>query len=124
MGIFIDGLNLKYVCLSLTDGKVILQDYKTVSLITRLEVKPTSGWDRAAAIDVTKENVAGGEQNLEEAANEQTSNATVLHDLIASFPSEKCTISFALAEPSVTYQEFTTDFGLHGTELKKRLSRS
>ncbi|MBF8248445.1 MAG: hypothetical protein HW374_1245 [Bacteroidetes bacterium] len=39
VGFFVDGLQLKYVQLSLTSGKVILRDFKTVSLETKLEKK-------------------------------------------------------------------------------------
>jgi len=123
VALFVDGLELKFVQLSLKGGTVQLRDFKTVALVQKFEEKaaasaaPEGGEgfgdlaaDTFAAPAPTE---AGGE--------EANTNASILLGLLGDLPSAKYDLSFALSEPAVTYHEFDTDFNLKGDKLKKQL---
>ena len=125
VGLFVDGLELKFVQLSLKGNKITLRDYKTVALVQKFEEKQPSGAEEVGGL----EEVAGGDAfgeaapAAEMAGEEGQSKASVLLSLLSDLPSLKYTISFALSEPAVTYQEFESNFGLKGGKLKKHVSQ-
>ncbi|MBF8249166.1 MAG: hypothetical protein HW374_1966 [Bacteroidetes bacterium] len=126
VGFFVDGLQLKYVQLSLTSGKVVLREFKTVSLETKLEKKALplkadgspSGSGDEGAFGVADAVAAA----TEEAPTEMSINATILQSLLDGLPPKDYTVSIALCEPAVRYHEFDSDFGLSGLKLKKRVA--
>jgi len=122
VALFVDGLELKYVQLSLRGGAVQLRDFKSLSLVEKFEEKVAS----AAAAE---EGGGFGDLGTEtfaapaaaEGGEEGTTNSSVLLSILGDIPSAKYDLSFALSEPAVTYHEFETDFGLKGAKLKKQL---
>ncbi len=126
VALFVDGLELKYVQLALRGSTVRLMDYKTVALISKFEEKKPvasaaeeemgfgeiAGPDAFASVTPTAE--AEGEEEGE-------SNASVMMGVIGDLPPTRYTLSYAVSEPTITYQEFETDFGLKGSKLVKHL---
>ncbi len=124
VGLFVDGLELKFVQLSLKGGKVSLRDFKTVALANKFEEKQAAAAaDDGAIADIAAPDAfaAGGESLEAPAGGETTNNASVLLGLVSDLPSTKYTVSFALSEPAVTFQEFESDFGFSGNKLKKQI---
>jgi hypothetical protein len=126
VALFVDGLDVKYVQLSAKGNKVTLRDFKTVALVTKFEEK------QAAAAGGAPEEGTFGEVPASDAMGAPAltmgeeeggaqSNGTVLLSLLSDLPSAKYSLSYALNEPAVTYQEFESDFGLRGSKLKKKL---
>lgn len=124
VALLVDGLELKFVQLSLKGNKVTLRDYKTVALVEKFEEKAVAGAEQEAGIaDVTAGDAFGeAAPVVEQPGEEGQNNGSVLLSLLNDLPSSKYKLSYALSEPSVTYQEFESSFGLKGTKLKKRLS--
>ena len=126
VGFFVDGLQLKYVQLSLMSGKVILRDFKTVSLETKLEKKPLPLKADGAPSGAGDESAFGVADAIaaatEEAPTEMSTNATILLSLLEGLPPKDYTVSIALCEPAVRYHEFDSDFGLNGLKLKKKVA--
>ncbi len=61
---------------------------------------------------------------LETPSEEGNTNASVFLGLLNEVGSpRKYTLSYAISEPAVTYQEFEGDFGLKGDKLKKKISQ-
>lgn len=122
VGLFADGLELKYVKLSLKGKAVILEDFKTVALVKKIEEKAAIT-EEAIIGDLTT--VDYGAQSLDTigvGAGEEASNSSVLLGLLNELGSpRKYTLSYVLAEPALTYHEFDTDFGLKGDKLKKKI---
>jgi hypothetical protein len=124
VGLFVDGLELKFVQLSLKGNRVTLRDYKTVALVQKFEEKAAVAAEEAGEF----EDIASGDAFGEPAAAgsemgaEQQNNASVLLSLLTDLPTAKYTLSYALSEPAVTYQEFESNFGLKGTKLKKHVA--
>ncbi len=124
VGLFVDGLELKFVQLSLKGNRVTLRDYKTVALVQKFEEKAAvaaeegSGFEDLAGGDAFGEpSAAGSEMGVE-----QQNNASVFLSLLTDLPTAKYTLSYALSEPAVTYQEFESNFGLKGTKLKRHVA--
>lgn len=124
VALLVDGLELKFVHLSLKGNKVTLRDYKTVALVEKFEEKTAAGAEQEAGLVDVAAGDAFGEAApvVEQPGEEGQNNGSVLLSLLTDLPSSKYKLSFALSEPSVTYQEFESDFGLKGTKLKKRLA--
>lgn len=125
VALFVDGLELKFVQLSMKKGRVTLRDYKTVALARKFEEKQGGVAEGETAV----EDLAGSEafaqptMPAEMAEQEGQTNAAVILSVLTDLPSSKYTLSYALSEPAVTYQEFESDFGLRGTKLKKHIAQ-
>ena len=125
VGVFVDGLSMKYVQLSMKGEEVSLRDFKTVALVEKFEEKEIEAeaeQEDAGFGDLNAEEAFGGGESLTpEGEEEAGSNSTVLLGLLNDLRGGKFTLNYALSEPAVTYQEFETDFGLKGSKLKARL---
>ena len=124
VALFVDGLELKFVQLSMKGGKVTLRDYKTVALIQNFEEKPGGGVEESAVTaDMSAE--AFGESSVPAEMTEQEgqNNASVLLSILTDLPSTKYTLSYGPSEPAVTYQEFESDSGLKGAKLRKHIAQ-
>ncbi|MFH0990704.1 MAG: hypothetical protein V1799_11885 [bacterium] len=124
VALFVDGLELQFVQLSLKANKVTLRDYKTVALAQKFEEKHHGeegggGSDDFGSTESYTEPAISSETPGEEAH----SNASVLLSLLTDLPSSKYELSFALSEPAITYQEFDSDASLKGTKLKKHIAQ-
>lgn len=125
VALFVDGLELKYVQLSAKGNKVTLRDFKTVPLAQKFEEKAAAPLgEEAGAMDMA----AGGDAFAspppmapEGTTGTEATNASVLLSVLGDLPPAKITVSYALSEPAVTYQEFDSDFGLKGSKLTKKL---
>ncbi|HTY36750.1 MAG TPA: hypothetical protein VMH23_06550 [Bacteroidota bacterium] len=124
VALFVDGLELKFVQLSMKKGRVTLRDYKTVALIQKFEEKPGASAEAGQeAGEMGAE--AFGEPSMPAEMTEQEgqNNAAVLLSILTDLPSTKYTLSYALSEPAVTYQEFESDSGLKGTKLRRHVAQ-
>ncbi|MCX6133916.1 MAG: hypothetical protein NTU47_08895 [Ignavibacteriales bacterium] len=124
VALFVDGLELKFVQLSMKKGKVTLRDYKTVALVQKFEEKPGSSTEAGAeTAEMGAESFGEQAMPTEMSEREGQNNAAVLLSILTDLPSTKYTLSYALSEPAVTYQEFESDSGLKGTKLKKHVAQ-
>ncbi len=124
VALFVDGLELKFVQLSMKKGRATLRDYKTVVLVQKFEEKP--GASPEGGIETAEMGTESfGEPAVTSEMTEQEgqNNASVLLSILTDLPSSKYTLSYALSEPAVTYQEFESDSGLKGTKLKKHVAQ-
>ena len=126
VAIFVDGLELKFVRLSAKGNKVTLRDFKTVALAHKFEEKQVAPADSDASGfgDLSSGDLFAAPGSMETQSEEGSTNASVLLGLLNDVGSpKKYTLSYAISEPAVTYQEFESDFGLKGEKLKKKLSQ-
>ena len=125
LAVFVDGLDVKFVHLSLRNKQFHLEDFKTVNLVKKLEERQVASdaatglegvdlLDAAATAPIIQEGVA------EEAEGAETNNSVIL-GLLTDFPSYKYQFSYSISEPSVYYQTFEDSFGLSGRKLRKKL---
>ncbi|MCX6122087.1 MAG: hypothetical protein NTX44_10795 [Ignavibacteriales bacterium] len=127
VAIFVDGLELKFVRLSAKGNTVTLRDFKTVALVHKFEEKQAATAENEASAfgDISSGGDAFASAGaLESPSDEGSTNASVLLGLLNEIGSpKKYTLSYAISEPAVTYQEFEGNFGLKGEKLKKKLSQ-
>ncbi len=124
VALFVDGLELKFVQLSMKKGRAVLRDYKTVALIQKFEEKPGAAAETGAAVeDLSAESFAEPSMPTEMTEQEGQNNAAVLLSILTDLPSSKYTLSYALSEPAVTYQEFESDSGLKGMKLRRHVAQ-
>ena len=121
--LFVDGVELKYVRLSAKGNNITLRDFKTVALVQKFE-------DKQGLAVAHEEEMASNFSSTDafaagtpiEPQGEGNTNAAVLFGLLNEIGNpRKYTLSYAVVEPAVAYQEFESDFGLSGTKLKKRI---
>jgi Tfp pilus assembly protein PilN len=123
VALFVDGLELKYVRLSAKGNEITLRDFKTVALVQKFEDKQSL----AATHDDTMPGEFSSTDAFSTAApiepqGEGNTNAAVLFGLLNEIGNpRKYTLSYAIVEPAVAYQEYESDFGLSGVKLKKRI---
>lgn len=120
---FADGLELKFIRLSAKGGRVILRDFRSLALVKKLEetVETVSEGEGSASFDEMTSPVSTTEMLV--TAEGGDTNASVVLGLLNDLGSARnYTISYAISEPAVTYQEFESDFGLKAERLKKKLS--
>jgi Tfp pilus assembly protein PilN len=126
VAVFVDGLELKFVRLSSKGNKVTLRDFKTVALAHKFEEKqatPSEG-DASGFGDLSSGDMFASAGTMESTSDEGMTNASVLLGLLNDIGSpKKYSLSYAISEPAVTYQEFESSFGLKGDKLKKKLSQ-
>jgi len=125
LAIFVDGLDVKFVHVALRNKQFHLEDFKTVSLIKKLEERQTaseaaSGLEGIDILDATSAAPVIQEGVVEETEGAETNNSVIL-GLLTEFPSYKYQFSYSISEPSVYYQTFEDSFGLSGGKLKKKL---
>jgi hypothetical protein len=124
VALFVDGLELKFVQLSMKKGRVTLRDYKTVALVQKFEEKQGAALEGGLQTeDVAAESFGEPAITSEMTEQEGQNNAAVLLSILTDLPSSKYTVSYALSEPAVTYQEFESDSGLKGYKLKKHIAQ-
>ena len=122
VAVFVDGLELKYVRMSIKGGRTILRDCKTVALQKKLEEKNAMAADESGLSDLSITD-AFSTQNINMAGDtDGTTNSSVLLGLLSDLgSSRKYTLSYAISEPAITYQEIESNYGLKGEKLKKRI---
>jgi len=129
VGLFVDGFDLKYVCLKKTKNGIQLQDYKTVRLATKLD---EIHYSQAKADDISFDSLEATSFDLDTEtigqSGDSTSddkftvkNETIIRELLADLNGTNYTLTYAVTEPAIDYQILETDFGLKGNKLKERV---
>ncbi len=127
VGLFVDGLDLKFVCLESTKSGIRLRDYKTTRLVTKLDESKfmeaditdfSLSPDESSSFDIDADMPSA--HSLRE--NEiPLTNSSVLANLLSQVQDERFAITYAITEPAIDYQILETDFGLQGKKLKERV---
>jgi len=120
ISMFVDGLDVKFVHLSLKNKRIYLHDVSTVNLVKRLEER-TGGETGAVSesLDLLDETGAAKDEFAEGTGG--ASNAEVMIGLLSEYPTAIYEFVCSISEPNVYYQQFEDNFGLSGTKLKRKL---
>ncbi|MFA5833436.1 MAG: hypothetical protein WDA22_08165 [Bacteroidota bacterium] len=122
LGIFIDGLDVKFVHLALKNKRIILHDVKTVNLVKRLEERVAGSESGGTeSFDMMDSLEAGGMKDEFAEASGGASNSEVIIGLLSEFPTNAYYLVYSISEPSIYYQQFEDNFGLSGAKLKRKL---
>ncbi len=121
ISMFVDGLDVKFVHLSLKNKRIILHDVATVNLVKRLEERTggESGGNTSVNFDLIDE--TGNAKDEFSEGTGGASNGEVMIGLLSEYPTAMYDFVYSISEPSVYYQQFEDNFGLSGMKLKRRL---
>jgi hypothetical protein len=129
IGIFVDGLTLHISALCKQQGKVKLVDANIVQLAKRLEpariheselvLSEHEGTNEA--IDITSD-IENLDHKIEEIGPEDGfDNAAILQNILSTYSHRKYKLGISVSEPEIFYAPFTTNWGLKGDDLKRKI---
>ncbi|NUN68724.1 MAG: hypothetical protein HUU02_03335 [Bacteroidetes bacterium] len=121
LGIFVDGLDVKFVHLALKNKRITLHDVRTVNLVKRLEERVAGADGGSDSFDMMDSLEASGVKDEFAEASGGASNSEVIIGLLAEYPTSAYKLVYSISEPSIYYQQFEDNFGLSGMKLKKKL---
>ena len=122
LGIFVDGLDVKLAHLIVRKKRIVVQELKSATLITKLQEQKAAE-TMVPAMSESTDAFSLGETSTTEAVPESQSedNNAVLLGLLAQYPASKYSLTYSLAEPAIYYHVLESDFGLKGAKLKERI---
>lgn len=124
LGIFVDGMDLKFARLSISGKKVVLRNLGAVALISELgepvgkKSKPLMDVEDPFQLESTSPDQG---EILKQEASESENNNSVMINLFSRFPARKNLVALTVSEPHLFYHSVESDFGLRGEKLKTRL---
>ncbi len=123
IGLFVDGLDIKLAHLSLRGRRVVVEELRTATLATKMAEHKSVDLGIPAGLDATDGFSLNSLPASEGPATEMHSddNDSVLLSLLASYPVNKYSLIYSLAEPAIYYHGMETNFGLKGLKLKQRI---
>ena len=121
LGIFVDGLDVKLAHLMVKKKRVVVQELKSATLISKLQEQKTAE-TMAPTMGETTDAFSLAETATEGVQESQSEdNNAVLLGLLAQYPTSKYSLTYSLAEPAIYYHVLESDFGLKGSKLKDRI---
>jgi hypothetical protein len=133
IGVFVDGLTLHISALCKQQGKVKLVDANIVQLAKRLEPARVHQSElvldehdgSGAPIDITsdfeKTDYKVEEIAPEFATEDSSDNTAILQNLLSTYWHRKYKLGISVSEPEIFYAPFTTNWGLKGDDLKRKI---
>ncbi|MDP1677129.1 MAG: hypothetical protein Q8L88_09695 [Bacteroidota bacterium] len=120
LSMFIDGLDVKFVHLSMKNKRIYLHDVSTVNLVKRLEER-AGGENSGGAENFEILDETGAPKDEFSEGTGGASNGEVMIGLLSEYPTAAYEFVYSISEPSVYYQQFENNFGLSGMKLKRKL---
>jgi len=122
VALFVDGFDVKFAHVALKQKKIVLHDFRTVTLGRKLE---ESGSHDAGSVSVLEISDASLDTPLMQETMtegvEMETNSGVLVSLLNEFPAGRFILVYSVAEPSVYYQTLDNVFDAKGEKLKRRI---
>lgn len=121
VGLFTDGLDVKLARLSARRGRVIVEELRSATLVSKLEERKTV----EAAVSVGEEKdpfkLPEMESTVGAALEGQEDNNAVLLGLLSPLKPKSYSLAYSISEPSIYYHHLESSFGLKGKKLKERI---
>ncbi len=134
LGLFVDGLEVKFAHLGIKGKQVSVYDVKTANLVSRLEEQPAMEAGMLESMDAgtgATGDIFGGEAptptpaeptgGVSEEITGAETNSSVILSLLSGFPPSAYTLGYSIIEPSIYYHVTESDFGLRGKKLRNRI---
>ncbi len=118
IGLFVDGLEIKFAKLSKKGKNVVIDELKVASLVNKLEERQLKDLSDGFADSTTDTlSLPAGADRSESGED----NNAVLLGLLSEYKPSSYLLGYAISEPSVYYHTIESDFGLKGTKLKEKI---
>lgn len=119
IGLFVDGLEIKFAKLSKKGKEVVIDELRSASLITKLEERQLKDLGEADSFETSTDTFAIPTGTEKSSAGDD--NNAILLGLLAQYKPTSYTLGYSISEPSIYYHTIESDFGLKGSKLKKRI---
>lgn len=116
IGLFVDGQEAKLAKLSLKRGRVVIDDLRSATLVSKIEELKTQQIAEGEAV-AGPEAEFGAQIALPEVAGGDDNNAVLL-SLLSPYPTSKYALGYSIAEPSIYYHAIENAGDLKGRKLK------
>ncbi len=120
IGIFVDGLELKFAHLSLKDKRIFIQELKTLKLHKKLDERERQAAGFEEGHDLFTEAPTAG-ANLLFRQDRSETNSAVLLNLLSQYPPKKYVLTYSIGEPSLYYQVLEGNFDSKDGAVKKKV---
>jgi hypothetical protein len=120
IGLFVDGLEVKFAHLSRRGKSIIIDELRSASLITKLEERQLKDMSEGDGFGEGGADTFAIPTGAEKTDSGEDNNAVLL-GLLAPYKSANYILGYAISEPSIYYHTVESDFGLKGTKLKERI---
>ncbi len=122
LGLFVDGLDVKLAHLSVRGGRVVVNELRSATLVSKLYEQKSSEAPAMSMGDTGDAFSLGAGPGPEVAAETQADdNNAILLGLLSQYPSNRYSMTYSLAEPAIYYHVLESDFGLKGAKLTERI---
>ena len=121
LSMFVDGLDVKFVHLSMKNKRIYLHDIATVNLVKRLEERAGGELNASSENFDLMDNIDGGTKDEFAEGSGGASNGEVMIGLLSEYSTAVYDFVYSISEPNVYYQQFEDNFGLAGIKLKRKL---
>ncbi len=129
VGIFVDGLTLHISVLCKQKSNIKVVDANIVKLASRLEPARIEESELVleepenpgGPIDITSD-IEKSDHKIEDIIPEDSAdNTMVLQSLLSTYSHRKYKLGISVSEPEIFYAPFTTNWGLKGDDLRKKI---
>jgi hypothetical protein len=120
IGLFVDGLEIKFAHLSKKGKSVVIDELRSASLITKLEERQLRELSGSDSFGEGGSDTFAIPTGTEKAESTEDNNAVML-GLLAPYNPSSYILGYAISEPSIYYHTVESDFGLKGTKLKEKI---
>lgn len=120
VALFVDGFDVKFAHLALKHKKIVLHDFRTVTLGRKLEESAAHETGSSGVLEIS--DVSLDTPLMQEGMNEgmeMETNSGVLVSLLNEFPAGRFILVYSVSEPSVYYQTLDNTFNARGEKLKR-----
>lgn len=118
IGLFVDGLEIKFAKLSKKGKSVVIDELKVASLVNKLEERQLKELSDGFAETTTDTfSIPTGGDRSESGED----NNSILLGLLSEYNPSSYLLGYAISEPSVYYHTLESDFGIKGTKLKEKI---
>ena len=121
IGLFVDGLDVKLARVSMKRRKIVVEELKSATLVTKLEERKVV--DTAISLNDDKDPFKLPEMEMAEPmiASGGEDNNAVLLGLLSQYKPKSYSLAYSISEPSIYYHPLESNFGLKGKKLKLRI---
>jgi Tfp pilus assembly protein PilN len=122
VALFVDGFDVKFAHVALRHKKVVLHDFRTVTLVRKLEESAAHETGSTGVLEISDTAVDTPlmQEGLSEGVESET-NSGVLVSLLNEFSAGRFILVYSVSEPSVYYQTLDYSFEAKGEKLKRRI---
>ncbi|MEK7251106.1 MAG: hypothetical protein AAB209_11870 [Bacteroidota bacterium] len=121
IGLFVDGLDIKLARVSHRRRKVVVEELRSATLVSKLEERKTT--EANANLNDDKDPFKLPQLEMSEHASVQggEDNNAVLLGLLSQYKPKSYSLAYGISEPSIYYHPLESNFGLKGKNLKLRI---